>query len=155
TFSVVSNPATNFAGNYTVALWNEEDSVPLGPGCVTLTVDKAGSAKWSATLVDATAAQTVPVAAGGRVPVYLSLYTGKGSLFGWVSFIDMLTNCVEGQLLWTKPSGLVSRLYPNGFTNRVTTLGSTYQLPRPGTPVLNLSNAVVMLEGGNLASPLG
>jgi hypothetical protein len=46
------------------------------------------------------------------------------------------------------------RFHSEGFTNEVTTLGSTYQVPPAGVPVLDLSNAVVMLEGGNLSSPL-
>jgi len=57
-------------------------------------------------------------------------------------------------LLWTKPAGVAGALYPTGFVSEVTTIGSRYQAPASGTRVLNFSNSVVRLEGGNLAAPL-
>ena len=40
--------------------------------------------------------------------------------------------------------------YPAGFTNQITALGSRYVPPPSRTRVLDFTNGVVLLEGGNL-----
>jgi hypothetical protein len=61
------------------------------------------------------------------------------------------TSDVQGLLLWTKPhAGGV--FYPAGFITEVMAYGSRYVVPPAGTGALSLSNAVVVLAGGNLDS---
>jgi hypothetical protein len=157
TFSALTQPATNFAGKYTLLFSGGADAAtsPVGQGFATLTVNNAGSVMIKGTLADNTAAaQTVPVAANGQIPFYANLYAGKGSIFGWLTFTNTPTNCIDGLLLWTKKGGGLGALYPLGFTNDVITLGSPYRTPPLGTPVLMFSNAVVVLGDGNLNSDL-
>src|SRR5439155_7045417 len=60
---------------------------------------------------------------------------------------------LQGLLLWSKPDGVVGPFYPAGFTNEVIALGSRYAAPPGRMRVLNLSNGVVRLQGGNLLAP--
>lgn len=59
---------------------------------------------------------------------------------------------VLGPLLWTKAATAPGAYYRNGFTNDVETLGSRHTATNK--PILNVSNAIVRLEGGNLLAPL-
>jgi hypothetical protein len=43
--------------------------------------------------------------------------------------------------------------HPEGFTNEVRALASRYTPPAKGVSALDVSNCVVVLEGGNLAGP--
>jgi hypothetical protein len=45
-----------------------------------------------------------------------------------------------------------ARLYPQGFTNQTSILASRYVRPIPPDPVLALTNAVLVLHGGDLTS---
>ena len=83
----------------------------------------------------------------------MKLYSGKGSLFGWLTFTNTATNDVPGLLLWTKKDGMVGNYYPGGFTNEVVALASRYTPPIEESAVLGFSNSVVLLEGGNLSGP--
>ena len=62
---------------------------------------------------------------------------------------------MTGQLTWIKPA-VAKTLYPLGFTNElINLLGSLYTNTLPaGLPVLNLTNATLVLSNGNLAQPL-
>ncbi len=58
--------------------------------------------------------QSVPVSQDGYVPMYASLYAGKGLLLGWIN-LD-LTNTTGVSLTWIRPEH-ASGMYKNGFTN--------------------------------------
>jgi hypothetical protein len=89
---------------------------PGGDGCVAI-ADKTGAATLTGALADGTAlSQTVTVSQDGYVPVYDSLYGGKGMLFGWVNLSSTNTGGVG--LAWIHPSAK-SGLYKNGFTNTI------------------------------------
>jgi len=155
-FHSATNPATNQLGKYTMLLSGSDDAAasPLGLGCATIAVASSGAAAIKGTLADGTAAaQKGALAANGQLPVYTKLYSGKGSLFGWLTFTVTATNDVPGLLLWTKKDVIVGNYYPGGFTNEVLTLASRYTPPAKGTAVLGFSNSVVLLEAGNLANP--
>jgi len=156
-FSAVTNPATTYAGRFTVAFSGSADaaSSPFGHGYGVCTVTAAGTVTFTGKLADgSTISARVPLAANGQWPLYASLYQGKGSLFGWVTLAETSTNDVQGLLQWTKGAGATGVLYPGGFTNQVTLLGSRYAAPAAGLPVLDLPNPVVTLDGGNLTVPL-
>jgi hypothetical protein len=155
-FHSTTNPATNLLGKYTLLLSGSEDAAagPMGLGCAAITVASSGKATLKGTLGDGTAGvQKGALAANGQWPVYVNLYRGKGSLFGWLTFTNTATNDVPGLLLWTRKDGIVGNYYPGGFTNEVVALASRYRPPAKGTAVLGFSNSVVLLEGGNLSGP--
>jgi len=156
-FNSKTNPATNFLAKYTMLFSGGDDAAtsPDGLGCSTLTVASSGALAMKGTLADGTAvAQKGALAANGQLPVYVNLYRGKGSLFGWLTFTNTATNDIPGLLLWTRKDGAAGSFYPGGFTNEVLTLASRYAPPVKGTAVAGFSNSVVILEGGNLIGPL-
>jgi hypothetical protein len=156
-FHSSTNPATNFLGKYTMLLSGSDDAAtsPLGLGCATIAVVSSGAAAIKGTLADGTAAaQKGALAANGQLPVYVNLYRGKGSLFGWLTFTNTATNDIPGLLLWTRKDGVPGNYYPGGFTNETQTLASRYTPPAKGTAVLGFSNSVVLLEGANLPGPM-
>jgi hypothetical protein len=155
-FNASTNPATNQLGKYTMLLSGGDDAItsPLGLGSATLTVLSSGSVAIKATLADGSAAaQKGALARNGQLPVYVNLYRGKGSIFGWLTFTNTATNDIPGLLLWTRKDGIIGNYYPSGFTNEVLALASRYRPPVSGTAALSFSNSVVILEGGNLTVP--
>ena len=75
----------------------------------------AGLARMTGALADGTAlSQSVPVSESGDLPVYSSLYSGKGLLLGWINLEAMNTDSVG--LTWIHPQR-TSGLYQGGFTN--------------------------------------
>ena len=157
TFDSKTNPATNFLGSYTMLVAGGTNAalLPSGQGVTTLGISRGGSVSLKGNLADgAPAAQKVALAANGQFPLYQSLYRGKGSLLGWVTFASTPSNDTPGLLLWTKKNGASSTFYPGGFTNEALTLGSRYVAPGRGTNAVTFSNSVVVLEGGNLAASL-
>lgn len=146
-----TNPATSFAGRYTMLLsgvTNAEVS-PSGEGFVTLIVAPNGRVRLAGALADNTPlAQSCSLSADGSMPLYSSLYRSGGSCFGWVTLLETPLNDIHGGLLWSKPSGCNNSSNPSGFADEVRLLGSRYAATN--RPVLALSNAVVILEGGDL-----
>ena len=156
-FNARTNPATNQLGKYTMLLSGGSNAAanPLGLGSASLAVASSGSVTIKGTLADGSpGAQKGALAANGQLPVYVNLYRGKGSLFGWISFTNTVTNDIPGLLLWTKKDGVVGNFYPGGFTNEVLSLASRYSPPAKGIAVLGFRNSVLILDGGNLSSPV-
>jgi hypothetical protein len=140
--------AAGEAGRYTVLLLGSPGSTvaPQGDGCGTLTVNSRGAARLKISLAD----KPVLVAAAtisktGDWPLYGSLYAGQGAIVGWIHFADAPGTDLAGAVSWIKPPGDV--YYPNGFDLETTLVGSRY-----AAPILNLSNAVLSVTGGNLIS---
>jgi hypothetical protein len=155
-FSATGNPAANYAGQFTLLFppdTNAPAGSPDGYGCAAMTNTPAGNSMVGGSLADGTPfVWSAPIAGNGRIPVYQSLYSGKGSVLGWI----YLTNeppqevTADSWVSWIKLP--ISRtLYPSGFTNRTGVLGSPYtNTARTGGPVLNLTNATLVLRNGNL-----
>ncbi len=150
-FNIRTDPAPQYAGNYTVVLAPNPGDIgptfPQGNGYGTLKVDGGGKIRLSATLGDGTRiSQTSVVSKNGMWPVYVPLYTKQGSLEGSVAFTNIVgVSDLGGILTWFKPAVPGSKLYPNGFTTQITLLGSKYIAPLPGTPALSVSNATCNL----------
>jgi hypothetical protein len=159
-FSATANPAINYAGQFTLLL-------PPGPGAPLLSPDGYGYAAITNTLggmsilggalADGTPfLWSAPISQNGGVPFYQSLYSGAGSLMGWIYFTNEPPQNISTNswLSWIKPS-IPKTLYPLGFTNLITQglLGSPYtNTAREGVPVLNLTNATLTLSNGNLTN---
>ena len=151
-----TDPTPEFDGNYTIAFPGSADaaSSPFGLGFGLVSVSTAGAVKFKGALADGVAAtQIMPLAANGQWPLYISLYKGQGSIFGWLTFVDSGNSDVSGLLLWTKPSGAAGTCYPSGFINEVAIKGSRYTAPPSGMSALTFGDASLQLEGGNLAAP--
>ena len=152
-----SHPATNFKGAYTMLLpgAGSSNEGPAGNGCGCVTVNIGGNLSFKGTLSDGNSViQTASVAANGQWPFYLPLYGGKGSIFGWLTLQNTITNDIAGLVLWTQPQGVAGAICPSGFTNGVEVLGSSFVPPPAGSPLLDCTNAVLVLEGGNLESAI-
>jgi hypothetical protein len=139
------------AGNYTLVLPpTGEDSDLQGSSCGTLSARANGKVHFVGKLSDyTTACQGVSISRKGRWPLYAKLYKGAGAIQGWITFTNTASASLAGDVRWfkTAPYG---RYYPAGFTNRLDVVGSRYF---PGVP-LNATHGVIVLSGGDLASPL-
>jgi len=139
--------------NYTLMIPGAADpsTAPGGYGFGTLGVSASGTVKFSGMLGDGTKVTASTVVAGsGQWPLCVSLYSGKGLVWGWVSFVTNSTDQeTVGQLTWLKPAGAPGALYPNGFTNGVQVMESLYAYTN-GKPVLNWPQGagVIELDGG-------
>ncbi|MGO8679082.1 MAG: InlB B-repeat-containing protein [Limisphaerales bacterium] len=137
----------------------ESSNEPGGYGFGTLSVSALGAVTFSGMLGDGTKVTAGGAAVGsGQWPLYASptAYAGKGLVWGWLSFVtNGATQDVAGSLTWLKQAGLPGALYPNGFgfTNEVQVLESPYSYTS-GARVLNWTNGVLELAGGNLSQAL-
>jgi hypothetical protein len=122
---------------------------PGGNGFGAVTVDALGHVTFSGFLGDGTPVTSAGLVAGqGQWPFYVSLYGGKGSILGWLSFTN--GGDINGQLGWFKPVQKTAKLYPGGFTNSSEVMGSVYRCTN-GLPVLDLANGQLSLTNGDLA----
>src|SRR6202012_2737377 len=81
-----ANKATQFEGQYTLALEGTNDPAvgPFGVSYGSAKVSATGGIVLAGSLADGTAlSQSSEVSKDGRWPLYVSLYGGKGSVWGW------------------------------------------------------------------------
>jgi hypothetical protein len=150
-FSANANPATNYAGKFTLLL-PPGTIAPNGYGYAAITNSLGGISTGVGALADGVSISwSMPIAQDGSIPLYQSLYSSKGSLLGWIIFTNDPPQNLSGQVNWIKPA-VANTLYPSGFTNLSLTgvLGSPFT-NTPGAPALNLTDATLVLSGGNLA----
>jgi hypothetical protein len=135
-----------------------------GPGAEEAATRPAGDGAGTATLTnglltlvgklgDGTAInRATELSQNGDWPIYVPLYGGKGLLLGWGSFSSnhWPYSFIATNLVWFKPPGLKGKFYTNGFTESVQMLGARYARPGPGSHVLNWTNGVLLIDGGNL-----
>jgi len=160
-FNESTGTSPNYAGRYTLVIppgSNAPSGGPGGYGYATLTNNLAGHVVLNGRLGDGTAInQAVPVATNGNIPLYVSLYSRKGSLMGWLTLTNNPSNTPPQTILgtnltWTKLSSHSGTLYSGGFTNtNITVLGSLYT---PGAGISVLTNGTLTISNGDLAAPL-
>jgi PKD repeat protein len=163
-FNARTNPATNSAGRYTLIFPpgpTAPTSQPGGYGYATLTNNLAGHVALSGRLADnAAVSQSVSVSKDGNIPLYVSLYSRKGLLMGWLTLTNNSSNnppksILGANLAWIKPGGRAGTLYAAGFTNtNITVLGSFYSAPQAGANNFALTNGTLTLSNGGLTSGL-
>ena len=147
-----ANPAPQ-AGRYTLLIPGSDNSTvqPGGNGFGAVTVDALGNVSLSGALGDGTPVTCAGVVAGqGQWPFYVSLYGGKGSILGWLSFTN---DGVGGQVDWFKLPEAKAKLYPGGFASGTEAIGSIYRHTN-GVPVLGFTNGLISLVNGNLAESI-
>jgi hypothetical protein len=155
-FNAISNPAPQM-GTYTMIVEGAADSIssPSGDGIATVTVDASGLVTLTGTLADNRAiSQKVRISKDGNWPLYVPLYSGKGSILSWVAFSNQAASSFTGNLSWIKNAAAGGQFYPAGFSNEVSVVGSQYHAPISGTRILDLTNGVAVLSGGNLNEAL-
>src|SRR5206468_1009847 len=105
----VFNARTNackLAGKYTLVIPGTPGATrtPEGNSYGTASVDSNGVVALRAYLSDKTsAAQRVSLSEDGQWPLYVPLYSGKGSLFARVNFAERQGDDLSGSLTWSKP----------------------------------------------------
>jgi hypothetical protein len=159
-FDTRTNPAAQYAGKYTLSIpgaTNENGTVWLGDGYLVLSVDAGGKMTYSGSLADGSSIgpTSVPVSGAGNVALYAPLYSGKGSVWSWLAFdTNQPATAIGGWLSWIRLPQAGS-YYRAGLTNEVTPTGTRYTPPlTSATRVIELTNGVVIFEGGNLGMPL-
>jgi hypothetical protein len=144
--------ATPGTSNYTLLMFppngeSTNTASPSGYGYALMT-DRGGTVTLSGGLADGTTfSQTVPASQAGDVPVYVSLYSKTGFLFGWLNLTNLDSTYTSDGLIWIK--GVPARptlLFPDGFTNRVYTEGSAWT--KPGAITLASTNTLVISDAG-------
>ena len=138
------------AGKYTLLIPGGTDGVaqPGGDSYGTVVVSSTGAISLKGVLADGSkVAPKANLLTTGQWPFYASLYSGKGSIFGWLTFSN---GVIDGTVDWFKPSQPGGKLYPAGFTNGTEAAGSVYLFTN-GVPVLDMSTGQLWLANGNLA----
>jgi hypothetical protein len=148
-----ANPAPQ-AGKYTMLIPGSENASvqPGGNGFGAVTVSDSGTVTFSGILGDGTpVTSTSIISSEGQWPFYVSLYGGKGSILGWLSFTN--EGVIGGQTGWFKQPQATAKLYPGGFTNSAEVIGSAYQYTN-GLPVLGFTEGQLSLTNGDLAQSI-
>jgi uncharacterized repeat protein (TIGR03803 family) len=120
------NPAPQ-AGKYSMTLLSDSDgtSSPGDGSFGRVTISNDGTISLTGMLSDNTPINgTSSLSSSGQWPVDLSLYGGKGSLVGWISFTNQPSSRFDGNLRWVKSGGASGAYYHHGFTNTVTAVGA-------------------------------
>lgn len=142
------------AGHYTLLIPGGADGVnqPGGDSYGTIIVGPTGTITFKGVLADGTkVTQKANLLSTGQWAFYIPLYSGHGSILGWLTFNDQVNSDITGMVDWFKPVLSPGKLYPGGFTNSTEAAGSSYEFTS-GTPVLNFQAGEVWLANGNLSS---
>ena len=144
-----SQKASAFQGQYTLIIPGASGAAtgPFGVSYGTLKVSSLGVVTLAGSLADGTAiSQSSVVSKDGFWPFYISLYAGKGSLWGWNYFTNH-TIANAGPMSWiNETNSSRTAVYRSGFTNQAATLSGGIYLPS----VVLRSDLPATLEGGNL-----
>ena len=151
-----ANPASH-AGAYTLILpGSDAVNEPGGDGYGAANLTGNGLASFSGMLADGTkVAHKVTITRSGHWPLYVGLYSGKGSILGWLGFEGSApTNRLSGTVSWVKPAQASAKLYSSGLALNIAATGSRYLPPAAGSRILDLTKATLTLSGGNLPVPI-
>ena len=154
-FSITTNRSPH-TGRFTFATPGTEGSTtePDGHGQGSAVVDVRGNVTLLGILGEGTkVVQKASLSKNGQWPLYVPLYAGKGSVLSWATLADTSSNSLTGILSWIKPTLPLTRYYSKGFTNEIQLMGSLYVAPASTNRVVNITNAIVVLTGGNLSQP--
>lgn len=145
------------AGNYTLLIPGDDTNSlaqPGGDSYGTVTVSSTGGITFSGELADGTkVSQKANILPNGQWPFYIGLYSGSGSIFGWLTFSNQADSDITGTVDWFKLPQTSAKYYPGGFTNITDAAGSIYLFTND-VPVLNFSDGEgqAVFSNGNLAA---
>lgn len=130
------NPATQYQGTYTLSIAGTTNpaSGPLGNSYGTVKVSAAGTIALSGSLADGTPiAQSSVISKDGYWPVYINLYGGKGSLWGW-NYFGNHTLTAPVALSWiNETNSNKAAALRTGFTNQAASLSGGLYVPGQGS----------------------
>jgi len=156
-FDTRTNPA-RYAGHYTIILPGQgtNSTAPAGNGYGTVRVTAGGVVMFAGKLADGTTiSQSANVSQEGTWPLYVSLYTSKGLLAGWLDFTNEANDDLSGQVSWIKPALSNGHYYAGGFASDLTAAGSVYVQPASSAnAILSLTNGMITFSGGNLSAEI-
>ncbi len=145
---VGTTTASDQTGRYTMVVPAPASTGLGGSGYGVINVARNGRLTFSGALPDgAHFAQSTFVSRNGQWPLYIPMYAGKGYLFSWVNFTSSSSSDLSGQLYWNNPSD-------NGFSTVASVSGSYFTPALQGNNLLNFSDGLVALNGGDLGSAL-
>jgi hypothetical protein len=128
---------------------------PGGTGYGYVNVGNSGTISMSSTLGDGVkCSQSTYLSTQSQWPMFASLYGGRGSILGWLTLTNQVTNDITGQISWYKPSRPYDRYYGGGFTVETNILGSLYSAPSNNARILAITNGQVVLQTGDLPRSL-
>jgi|GEM_PF-4372528 len=146
-------------GYYTLLLKSTETdpTLPPGTGYAVARVKKGGQITLAGKAADGTV-----ISVGSyltrlptyslRFPLFTTLYAGKGTLSGSLSFG---ADSFGGTLNWAKPWQKMGTYYRTGFSTELELAGYRYKPPTTGRPVLTFpggAGVALELSGGGLSS---
>jgi hypothetical protein len=147
-----SNPATDYAGQYTWTIPGTNEALvgPYGTSYGTITVTADGDITFAGSLADGTTvSQSSAVSKDGRWPMYLPSSNPNESVFGW-NFITNHTLTAPALVSWINVTNKAkAALYPFGFTNQQAAIIASFY-NSTDKPLLTLADGQVTLEGGDL-----
>jgi hypothetical protein len=147
-----TDKATAFEGRYTVVIPSANDPTvgPYGTSYGMAIVGPLGGITLAGSLADGTAiSESSVVSQDGYWPLYIDLYGGKGSVWGWCLFSNQ-TVTASAALSWINPGNPAKALYPAGFTNQQATLTGSLYLSSQTLP----DGLTATLQGGDLPFPI-
>jgi hypothetical protein len=147
-FAARVSSASNPAGKYTLLIQGDTENpqTTTGDGFGSVTINANGAVQWNGTLADGTkVTQKTALSKNGIWPFYSSLYSGAGSLIGWIQFTNRVGDDLNGTVLWILPPNSRAQ-YPAGFTNELEAVGSRL------TGAFGFANGLNILSGGILDS---
>jgi hypothetical protein len=123
TFKKKTNPAPQ-AGTYTLTIAGSGDVLvaPTANGSGTVVITSTGALKFTGTLGDgAKVTQVTAISKDGEWPFFGSLYSGRGSIIGWLTISG---NDISGPVNWFKLPSVDPVNYPSGFSFQTTATGA-------------------------------
>jgi hypothetical protein len=153
TFNTETNPCP-YAGQYTYVIPGDAtNGYPYGDGYGLLTVQPSGLVRVMGTLADNTPfTSESAISQQGQTPFYASVNKGKESFFGFLSITNGSGSTASSIGVWRY--AVTGKYYPKGFVSVPDLAWSAYKAPTEGTPVINLTNGVIVFTGGNLTNSL-
>ncbi|MES2596907.1 MAG: putative Ig domain-containing protein [Verrucomicrobiota bacterium] len=139
--------------------WNAEMSAikpapsgtPLGASIGSFKLAANGLAQWTGKMADGVGVTAASgIGSTGNLPLYVSLYSGKGS-FQWGAKLRLDGSCY-GDGYWSKPAGAGGANYLEGIPfHQIFLSGEKYERPMRGNLLgyaETANNALIQLSGG-------
>ena len=153
---------SSYAGRYTMVISAVEDgtgTTPNGDGFASLLVGTDGAVTLSAVLAEGTKLLASGfVSPAGTLSLYAPLYGGAGILTGRITFRTTAASDLDGRIYWAKPEIPGAALCPAAFAIETAVVGSAYDAPAPGVPVLavtdSANNTALGLGDGDLSAQI-
>jgi hypothetical protein len=141
--------ATEFEGQYTLIIPGTDNPAvgPFGVSYGMVKVGPLGNITLAGSLADGTAiSQSSVVSKDGYWPLYVNLYGGKGSLWGWNYFTNHSITAAPVLSWINATNSSKTAVYRPGFTNQQATLTGGLYVSTNTLP----AHLTATLEGGNL-----